>query len=125
MAAEAPCCYYAFTIGISWICVSGPIYTPQTAINDRMSSFYFPGTLVGPYTEYSTYASLIDGSLFESAGENNHARAGYVPHGRKRVAYTRMGTGFACLGLFVFLGRKYPYQSVLTDSWLQKGFLNR
>ena len=90
-----------------------------------MFRFYFPGTLVGPYTEYATYAALIDGSLFESAGENDRARVKFVPHGRKRVAYTRMITGFACLGLFVVLGGKYPYQSVLTDSWLQKGFLNR
>ncbi|KAF8499985.1 MBOAT-domain-containing protein [Gautieria morchelliformis] len=88
-------------------------------------AFYFPGILVGPYTEYTTYASLIDGSLFESAGEDGRTRVKHVPRGRKRVAYTRMGTGFLCLGLFVVLGGRFPYQSVLTDAWLQKGLLNR
>ena len=80
---------------------------------------------MGPYTEYATYASLIDGSLFESVKANGLARVRRVPHGRKRVAYTRMVTGFACLGLFVVLGGKYSYQSVLTDSWSRKSFLNR
>ncbi|KAF8580586.1 MBOAT-domain-containing protein [Ramaria rubella] len=90
-------------------------------------AFYFPGILVGPYTEYATYASLIDGSLFETAGGRgeNGGRFKRVPSGRKRVAYTRMIFGFVCLGLFVLFGAKYSYESILEDAWLQKSLLNR
>ncbi|KAF8507843.1 MBOAT, membrane-bound O-acyltransferase family-domain-containing protein [Hysterangium stoloniferum] len=91
-------------------------------------AFYFPGFLVGPYTEYSTYASLIDGSVYESAEgqvSNGSKKFKYVPHGRKRVAYTRMLSGFISLGLYVLLGTTYQYQTILTDSWLLKGPFTR
>ena len=93
----------------------------------RSGRFYFPGTLVGPYTEYATYASLIDGSLFEpreGQGENG-VPVKRVPHGRKRVAYNRMLSGLGFLGLFVLFGSKHAYDTVLADAWLQKSFLNR
>jgi lysophospholipid acyltransferase len=79
---------------------------------------------VGPYTEYATYASLIDGSLFETA-KKDIAPARFVPRGRKRVAYTRMVWGFVCMGVFVIFGGKCHYESVLADAWLQKNFLDR
>lgn len=124
MATEAPCCHYAFTIGVSWIRVSQAPCTPTLLTNILISSFYFPGAMVGPSIEYVTYASLVDGSLFESA-EKEPGPARYVPRGRKRVAYTRMASSFICMGVFVVFGGKYHYETILKDEWLQKGFLER
>jgi len=87
--------------------------------------FYFPGILVGPYTEYATYASLIDGSLFSEGQQTTTSGVKRVPHGRKRVAYNRMVSGLMFMGIFVLFGGKYAYETVLTDAWLHKGFLNR
>jgi len=92
-----------------------------------LSSFYFPGILVGPYTEYATYAALVDGSLFDSMAEGQvqGSKRKYVPEGRKRVAYTRMILGFISLGLFVSLGNNYSFQAVLHPSFLRKSPIAR
>lgn len=88
-----------------------------------MSRFYFPGMLVGPATDYATYISMIDGSLFASAQPGDRDR--YVPRGRKRVAYTRMLTGFAFLGVYVSFSGSFTYYAALRDSWLSKSLSAR
>lgn len=70
-----------------------------------------------------TYASLIDGSLFVVAQSEDKGR--YVPRGRKRVAYTRMLTGFISLGIYVFLSGTLTYKVVLSDAWLSKKLFTR
>ncbi|KIJ56948.1 hypothetical protein M422DRAFT_218786 [Sphaerobolus stellatus SS14] len=89
--------------------------------------FYFPGILVGPYTEYATYAALIDGSLFGAMAEGQvkGSKRKFVPHGRKRVAYTRMMQGFFFMALFVLLGEKYNYEATLTPDFVKHGPITR
>jgi len=88
--------------------------------DDLLSRFYFPGFLVGPYLEYSSYMSLIDESIFKSNAANGNARssksARKVPKGRKRVAYRKMILGLIFLGLFVTLGGSFNY-GVATQPW--------
>lgn len=82
--------------------------------------FYFPGFLVGPYLEYSSYMSLIDESIFKSTAANGNVHdtksARKVPRGRKRVAYRKMIMGLIFLGLFVTLGGSFNY-GMATKSW--------
>ncbi|KAL4075636.1 MBOAT, membrane-bound O-acyltransferase family-domain-containing protein [Scleroderma yunnanense] len=78
-------------------------------------SFYFPGILVGPYIDYVSYMSLIDGSLFKTApGEAKSPSRRAIPDGRKRVAYRKMLAGLVYLGLFVVLTPKFRYEAFLT-----------
>ncbi|KAK7061370.1 MBOAT, membrane-bound O-acyltransferase family-domain-containing protein [Favolaschia claudopus] len=64
-------------------------------------SFYFPGILVGPYLDFNDYMDLINETLFKklkAKGKNGRN----VPSGRKRVAYRKMFSGLAYLGIFVY-----------------------
>ncbi|KAI6004231.1 MBOAT, membrane-bound O-acyltransferase family-domain-containing protein [Pisolithus albus] len=89
-------------------------------------SFYFPGFLVGPYIDYASYSSLIDGSLFKSANpEPKNAPRRAIPSGRKRVAYRKMVIGLLFLGAFVVLGPKYHFGIALTPWFLSQGLLKR
>lgn len=89
-------------------------------------SFYFPGFLVGPYIDYASYSSLIDGSLFKSANpESKNAPRRAIPSGRKRVAYRKMVVGLLFLGAFVVLGPKYHFGIALTPWFLNQGLLKR
>ncbi|EGO01516.1 hypothetical protein SERLA73DRAFT_103339 [Serpula lacrymans var. lacrymans S7.3] len=91
-------------------------------------AFYFPGILVGPYLDYASYISLIDETLFTSAessrvGVITQKRA--VPNGRKRVAYRKMVTGLAFLGLFVVFGPSFNYSVAITPWFVTKGIFYR
>ncbi|KAG9219407.1 hypothetical protein CCMSSC00406_0005301 [Pleurotus cornucopiae] len=78
-------------------------------------AFYFPGFLVGPYLVFTDYMALIDESLFKDA--QGKTKPGLpVPEGRKRVAYRKMVTGLAFLGLFVFFSGKYNF-GVALEPW--------
>ncbi|EIN10257.1 MBOAT-domain-containing protein [Punctularia strigosozonata HHB-11173 SS5] len=90
-------------------------------------AFYFPGALVGPYLDFASYAALVDGSIYTSI-ERHHVdkvsrRA--VPSGRKRVAYRKLATGLAWLGLYVVYSGKYNYGVGVQDWFAQKPFLFR
>lgn len=59
--------------------------------------------------------ALIDESLFKDA--QGKTKPGLpVPEGRKRVAYRKMVTGLAFLGLFVFFSGKYNF-GVALEPW--------
>ncbi|KAF8556286.1 hypothetical protein OG21DRAFT_675931 [Imleria badia] len=76
-------------------------------------SFYFPGVLVGPYLDYASYTSLVDGSLFKSVECTKPMRRA-IPDGRKRAAYRKMLKGLVFLGLFVVLDPFYNFATALT-----------
>ncbi|KIM83962.1 hypothetical protein PILCRDRAFT_97057 [Piloderma croceum F 1598] len=92
-------------------------------------SFYFPGFLVGPYLEYSTYMSLIDESIYKSTGAHQNitsTKSGRnVPDGRKRVAYRKMAFGLAWLGVFVVLGGSYNFAVALQPWFATRSLLYR
>lgn len=91
-----------------------------------ISSFYFPGFLVGPYLEFASYASLIDESLFSSKGKKEAKSSGRrIPSGRKRVAYRKMLIGLAFLGMYVTQIGTFNFAVSLQDWFLQKGLLYR
>ncbi|KAH9947320.1 MBOAT, membrane-bound O-acyltransferase family-domain-containing protein [Amylocystis lapponica] len=90
-------------------------------------AFYFPGVLVGPYVEYANYMALINETIFKVAekGQANDKTGRRVPKGRKRVAYRKMVTGLAYLGLFVTLGGSYNFAELIQDWFAQKSLLYR
>ncbi|KAI6035589.1 MBOAT, membrane-bound O-acyltransferase family-domain-containing protein [Pisolithus orientalis] len=88
-------------------------------------SLYFPGILVGPYIDYASYSSLIDGSLFKAHPEPKKASRRIIPNGRKRVAYRKMVVGLLFLGAFVVLGPKFHFGIALTPWFLNQGLLKR
>lgn len=102
---------------VPWILVSHWI-SAFTLLTPCTIRFYFPGVLVGPYLDYASYTSLIDGSLFKSVESTKPMRRA-IPDGRKRVAYRKMSTGLAFLGLFVALGPSYNFAIALTP-WFAK-----
>ncbi|KAK0453129.1 endoplasmic reticulum protein [Armillaria borealis] len=75
-------------------------------------AFYFPGVLVGPYLEFVDYMELITEKLYEGHIKENAKRN--LPSGRKRVAYRKMVEGLVYLGIFVLLGAKYNFATILT-----------
>ena len=87
-------------------------------------SFYFPGFLVGPYLDFASYTALVDESLFKSA-KGKEASGRRVPKGRKRVAYRKMVTGLAFLGMYVTLIGKFNFEVALADWFKAKGLLYR
>jgi len=109
-------------LGYSWVLLK--IFCLQ--MTNFLSSFYFPGVLVGPYLDFASYMSLIDESLFKSAeakGNTNSRRA--IPDGRKRVAYRKMLTGLVFLGSFVVLGPSFYFGITVTPWFITQGFLYR
>ena len=93
----------------------------------RVSRFFFPGVLVGPYLDYTSYISLVDETVFtvpqSSRGQSHRRRV--IPDGRKRVAYGKGLLGLVFLGLFVTLSPKLSYSIALTDWFTQKSVLYR
>ncbi|KAI9512706.1 MBOAT, membrane-bound O-acyltransferase family-domain-containing protein [Russula earlei] len=82
-------------------------------------SLYFPGVLVGPYLEYATYASLVNGTLFDATGGDADPHRP-IPNGRKRTAYRKMLFALGYLGTYMAVGPKYSYHTSLTDWFLQQ-----
>lgn len=89
--------------------------------------FYFPGFLVGPYLEYSSYMSLVDESIYKVAETSaNTPKSGRkVPKGRKRVAYRKMVIGLGFLGLFVTLSGSYNFGVAIQPWFSARGLLFR
>ncbi|KAH9077497.1 MBOAT, membrane-bound O-acyltransferase family-domain-containing protein [Lactarius deliciosus] len=83
-------------------------------------SLYFPGILVGPYLEYATYRSLIDGTLFDDAANKAGPRGRPLPDGRKRTAYRKMLLALGFLGIFMGVSPKISYQTAVTDWFLEQ-----
>ncbi|KIM67664.1 hypothetical protein SCLCIDRAFT_20710 [Scleroderma citrinum Foug A] len=89
-------------------------------------SFYFPSILCGPYIDYASYMSLIDGSLFKTAsGKAKIPSKRTIPNGRKRVAYRKMLSGLLFLGIFAVLNPKFHYGIFLTPWFLTLNLFQR
>ncbi|KAH9999482.1 hypothetical protein BJV77DRAFT_1058480 [Russula vinacea] len=87
-------------------------------------SLYFPGVLVGPYLEFATYSSLVDGTLFDvTAGPDQPRRS--IPAGRKRTAYRKMLFALAFLGVYMGLSPKISFHTSVTDWFLEHSLLYR
>ncbi|KAH8999427.1 MBOAT, membrane-bound O-acyltransferase family-domain-containing protein [Lactarius akahatsu] len=86
-------------------------------------SLYFPGILVGPYLEYATYRSLIDGTLFDDATNKSGPRGRPLPDGRKRTAYRKMLLALGFLGIFMGVAPKISFQTAVTDWFLEQSLL--
>ncbi|KAG6369245.1 hypothetical protein JVT61DRAFT_15551 [Boletus reticuloceps] len=85
--------------------------------------FYFPSNLYGPNLDYVSYASSINGTLFESVGSTKLMQR--VPHGRKRAAYRKMLNGLVYLGVFVVLFPSCNCKTALTPWFAKKNLLHR
>lgn len=89
-----------------------------------MCRLYFPGVLVGPYLEFATYSSLVDGTLFDvTAGPDQPRRS--IPAGRKRTAYRKMLFALAFLGVYMGLSPKISFHTSVTDWFLEQSLLYR
>ncbi|KAK0191425.1 endoplasmic reticulum protein [Armillaria mellea] len=86
-------------------------------------AFYFPGVLVGPYLEFVDYMELITEKLYEGHVKENAKRN--LPSGRKRVAYRKMLEGLVYLAIFVLLGAKYNFATVLTPWFAEQSMWYR
>jgi lysophospholipid acyltransferase len=83
-----------------------------------LSRFYFPGFLVGPSLEFTSYMDLINETVFKTVDATGKLKRGRIPSGRKRVAYTKFVTGLAFLGAFVLYGSTFNY-FVLLKPWFK------
>jgi lysophospholipid acyltransferase len=81
-------------------------------------SLYFPGVLVGPYLEFATYSSLVDGTLFDVTGGSEPRKP--IPTGRKRTAYRKMLFALAYLGIYMGLSPKISFHTSVTDWFLEQ-----
>ncbi|KAK0498303.1 endoplasmic reticulum protein [Armillaria luteobubalina] len=86
-------------------------------------AFYFPGVLVGPYLEFVDYMELITEKLYEGHVKENAKRN--LPSGRKRVAYRKMLEGLVYLAIFVLLGAKYNFATILTPWFAEQSLWYR
>ncbi|KAK0242261.1 endoplasmic reticulum protein [Armillaria nabsnona] len=86
-------------------------------------AFYFPGVLVGPYLDFVDYMELITEKLYEGHVKENAKRN--LPSGRKRVAYRKMVEGLVYLGIFVLLGAKYNFATILTPWFAEQSMWYR
>jgi lysophospholipid acyltransferase len=77
--------------------------------------FYFPGFLVGPYLEFTSYMDLVNETVFKSVDATGHRKLkrGRIPTGRKRVAYAKFAIGLAFLGVFVLYNPSFNYGGLL------------
>ncbi len=125
-------------IGIPGLCVSPSVRVAEPCLKNLAIRFYFPGFLVGPYIDYASYASLIDESVFkkseksdinEKKGSEGDALSQkskrLLPSGRKRVAYRKLVTGLAFLGLYVTQIGTFSFEQALHDWFKAKGLLYR
>lgn len=79
---------------------------------------FFPGVLVGPYLEYATYSSLIDGTLFDVTGGSEPRKL--IPNGRKRIAYRKMLFALGYLGVYMGVAPTISYYTIVTDWFLEQ-----
>jgi len=97
--------------------VRAPLFViPLMRTELTICRLYFPGVLVGPYLEYATYSSLIEGTLFDATGGSSqpqHRRP--IPNGRKRTAYRKMLFALGYLGLYMGVAPKISFHTTLTD----------
>ena len=84
-----------------------------------MCRLYFPGVLVGPYLEFATYSSLVDGTLFDvTAGPDQPRKS--IPTGRKRTAYRKMLSALVFLGIYMGLSPIISFHTSVTDWFLEQ-----
>lgn len=91
-------------------------------------AFYFPGVLVGPYLDYNSYQSLIDGSIFKISEGNQPKREDkdrFIPRGRKRMAYRKMVKALIFLGLYTTCYGTFNYTVALKPWFAKKHVLYR
>ncbi|KZT20666.1 MBOAT-domain-containing protein [Neolentinus lepideus HHB14362 ss-1] len=92
-------------------------------------AFYFPGVLVGPYLDYNSYKSLVDGSVFKIAESHhqpkNEHKGRRIPAGRKTMAYRKMLKGLVFLGLFTTCYGSFSYEVAMTPWFPKKNILYR
>ncbi|TFK56239.1 MBOAT-domain-containing protein [Heliocybe sulcata] len=92
-------------------------------------AFYFPGVLVGPYLDYNSYKSLIDGSIFKIAeGQQQPKKEDKdrpIPVGRRTMAYRKMLKGLIFLGLFTTCYGTFTYEVALAPWFLKKNIVYR
>ena len=97
--------------------VSGSLFViPLWSGELTICRLYFPGVLVGPYLEYTTYSSLIEGTLFDAtSGSSQPQPRRLIPNGRKRTAYRKMLFALGYLGLYMGVAPKISFHTALTD----------
>ncbi|KZT60216.1 MBOAT-domain-containing protein [Calocera cornea HHB12733] len=86
--------------------------------------FYFPGFLVGPACDFTTYRSLVSGTLY-TPRDGKPVLAATLIEGRKRSAYWHMSTGLVSIGLSLTLGPMFNYPQVMQDGWENQAFIIR
>jgi lysophospholipid acyltransferase len=86
-----------------------------------MRRLYFPGILVGPYIEYATYSSLVDGTLLDVTG-GSEPHGPTIPYGRKRTAYRKLLLGLGFLGVYMGVAPKISFYTAVTDWFLEQGW---
>jgi lysophospholipid acyltransferase len=79
--------------------------------------------LVGPALEFKDYMDTVHETLFRGQEEKGNSRR--IPHGRKRVAYRKLLTGLAFLGLYVVLGGSYNFAATLTSDFEKMNWFHR
>jgi hypothetical protein len=110
----------SFITRIFRLFVRVPRFRPSSPIEGLTTAcrLYFPGVLVGPYLEYATYSSLIEGTLFDVKGGSQPRRP--IPNGRKRTAYRRMLFALGYLGIYMGVAPKISFHTAVTDWFLEQ-----
>jgi len=81
---------------------------------------YFPGVLVGPYLEYATYSSLVNGTLVDEAAGGGPEACRPIRNGRKRTAYRKMLFALGYLGIYMGVAPKISFHTAVTDWFLEQ-----
>lgn len=90
-----------------------------------MYRLYFPGVLVGPYLEFATYLSLINGSSMDgTSGDSSEPRRPNLI-GRKRTAYRKMLFALGYLGIYMGVSPQISFQTSVTDWFLEQSLPSR
>ena len=125
MADEDAGYQISFITRIFRLFVRVPRFRPSSPIEGLTTTcrLYFPGVLVGPYLEYATYSSLIEGTLFDVTGGSQPRRP--IPNGRKRTAYRRMLFALGYLGIYMGVAPKISFHTAVTDWFLEQSLSYR
>ncbi|KAM3459826.1 hypothetical protein MY5147_001426 [Beauveria neobassiana] len=91
---------------------------------------FFPSLLAGPAFDYIDYQRWIDTTMFDIPAGVDPSKK---PPSRKKRRIPRSGTpalikaltGLVWVGLFVLLAGYFNHQVLISDTYMQKGFLNR
>lgn len=91
---------------------------------------FFPSLLAGPAFDYVDYQRWIDTTMFDVPAGVDPSKK---PPSRKKRRIPRSGTpalfkavtGLIWVGLFVNLAGTFNHEVLTSDSYMQKGFLNR